>query len=128
MNRKIPRTAWVILALYLTATALLLLIGYGAQKPAVQMREFPFSITYTYKGEQQTISGMFVAEFSPSARYLGDSPLGWFGYIQDHDMLSPDYIHIGEDETHILSINLNLEPGWLMGDSSGILFSRVFST
>ena len=38
MNRKIPRTAWVILALYLTATALLLLIGYGAQKPAVQMR------------------------------------------------------------------------------------------
>jgi hypothetical protein len=116
MNRKIPRAAWVILALYLTATALLLLIGYGAQKPAVQMREFPFSITYTYKGEQQTISGMFVAEFSPSARYLGDSPLGWFGYIQDHDMLSPDYIHIGEDETHTLSINLNLEPGWLMGD------------
>ena len=117
MNRKIPRTAWIILALYLTATVLLLLIGYGAQKPAVESREFPFSITYTYRGEQNTISGMFVAEFSPSAKYLGDSPRGWFGYIQDHDMLSPDYIHIGEDETHSLSINLNLEAGWLMGDS-----------
>lgn len=118
MNRKIPRTAWIILALYLTATALLLVFGYGAQKPAVESREFPFSITYTYQGERNTISGMFVAEFSPSARYLGDNPLGWFGYIQDHDMLSPDYIHIGEDETHTLSINLNLEPGWLMGDSN----------
>ena len=117
MSKHIPRAAWIILALHLAATALLLFIGYGAQKPAVESREFPFSITYTYRGEQQTISGMFVAEFSPSARYLGDNPLGWFGYIQDHDMLSPDYIHIGEDETHTLSINLNLEPGWLMGDS-----------
>lgn len=117
MSKHIPRAAWIILALHLAATALLLVFGYGAQKPAVESREFPFSITYTYRGEQQTISGMFMAEFSPSARYLGDTPLGWFGYIQDHDRLSPDYFHIGEDETHTLSINLNLEPGWLMGDS-----------
>ena len=117
MSKHIPRAAWIILTLHLAATVLLLVFGYGAQKPAVESREFPFSITYTHQGEQNTISGIFVAEFSPSARYLGDSPLGWFGYIQDHDMLSPDYFHIGEDETHSLSINLNLEPGWLMGDS-----------
>ena len=118
MSKHIPRAAWIILALHFAATALLLVFGYGAQKPAVESQEFPFSITYTYQGERNTISGIFVAEFSPSARYLGDNPLGWFGYIQDHDMLSPDYIHIGEDETHTLSINLNLEPGWLMGDSN----------
>ena len=116
MKKQIPRAAWIILALHLTATALLLIFGYGVQKPAVQKQEFPFSITYTYQGEQKTISKVFVAEHTAFAKYLGDRPLAWFGYIQDQDMLSPDFIRIAEDDSYALSINLNLEPGWLMGD------------
>ena len=83
MKRQIPRAAWIILALHLSATALLLCFGYGIQKPAVQKQEFPFTITYTYQGQQTTISEVYVAEYSPFAKYLGDRPLAWFGYRLD---------------------------------------------
>ena len=118
MKKHIPRLAWIILALHLIATALLLIFGYGVQKPAVQKQEFPFTITYTHQGEQKTISKVFVAEHTGFAKYLGDRPLAWFGHIQDQDMLAPDFIRIAEDDSYALSINLNLEPGWLMGDSA----------
>jgi hypothetical protein len=116
MKRQIPRAAWIILALHLSATALLLCFGYGIQKPAVQKQEFPFTITYTYQGQQQTISEVYVAEYSPFAKYLGDRPLGWFGYRLDQDRLESDFIRIAQNDTHAFSIDLNLEPGWLMGD------------
>ena len=116
MKRQIPRAAWIILALHLSATALLLCFGYGIQKPAVQKQEFPFTITYTYRGQQTTISEVYVAEYSPFAKYLGDMPLGWFGYRLDQDRLESDFIRIAQNDTHAFSIDLNLEPGWLMGD------------
>lgn len=116
MKRQIPRAAWIILALHLSATALLLCFGYGIQKPAVQKQEFPFTITYTYRGQQTTISEVYVAEYSPFAKYLGDRPLAWFGYRLDQDRLESDFIRIAQDDTHAFSIDLNLEPGWLMGD------------
>ena len=116
MKRQIPRAAWIILALHLSATALLLCFGYGIQKPAVQKQEFPFTITYTYRGQQQTISEVYVAEYSPFAKYLGDRPLAWFGYRLDQDRLESDFIRIAQNDTHAFSIDLNLEPGWLMGD------------
>ena len=118
MKKYIPRAAWIILALYLAATAALLIFGYGVQKPAVQKQEFPFTITYTHQGEQKTISKVFVAEHTDFAKYLGDRPLAWFGRIQDQDMLAPDFIRIAEDDSYLFSIDLNLEPGWLMGDEA----------
>ena len=118
MKKYIPRAAWIILALYLAATAALLIFGYGVQKPAVQKQEFPFTITYTHQGEQKTISKVFVAEHTDFAKYLGDRPLAWFGHIQDQDMLAPDFIRIAEDDSYALSIDLNLESGWLMGDKA----------
>ena len=118
MKRQIPRAAWIILALHLSATALLLCFGYGIQKPAVQKQEFPFTITYTYQGQQQTISEVYVAEYSPFAKYLGDRPLAWFGYRLDQDRLESDFIRIAQNDTHAFSIDLNLEPGWLMGDQA----------
>ena len=118
MKKYIPRAAWIILVLYLAATAALLIFGYGVQMPAVQKQEFPFSITYTYQGEKKTISKVFVAEHTDFAKYLGDRPLAWFGRIQDQDMLAPDFIHIAEDDSYVFSIDLNLEPGWLMGDKA----------
>ena len=116
MKKYIPRAAWIILVLYLAATAALLVFGYGVQKPAVQKQEFPFTITYTYRGQQQTISEVYVAEYSPFAKYLGDRPLAWFGYRLDQDRLESDFIRIAQNDTHAFSIDLNLEPGWLMGD------------
>ena len=68
MKRQIPRAAWIILALHLSATALLLCFGYGILKPAVQKQEFPFTITYTYQGQQNTFSGAYVAEHTLPAQ------------------------------------------------------------
>ena len=116
MKRQIPRAAWIILALHLSATALLLCFGYGIQKPAVQKQEFPFTITYTYQGQQTSLSEVYMAEYSPFAKYLGDRPLAWFGYRLDQDRLESDFIRIAQNDTHAFSIDLNLEPGWLMGD------------
>lgn len=118
MKKQIPRAAWIILALHLSATALLLCFGYGIQKPAVQKQEFPFTITYTYRGQQTTISEVYVAEYSPFAKYLGDRPLAWFGYRLDQDRLESDFIRIAQSDTHAFSIDLNLDPGWLMGDGA----------
>lgn len=118
MKKQIPRAAWIILALHLSATALLLCFGYGIQKPAVQKQEFPFTITYTYQGQQQTISEVYVAEYSPFAKYLGDRPLAWFGYRLGQDRLESDFIRIAQNDTHAFSIDLNLDPGWLMGDGT----------
>ena len=110
------RKALLILGIYLMATFALLFGGYSVREPEVTVQEFPFTITYTYQGQQQTISEVYVAEYSPFAKYLGDRPLAWFGYRLDQDRLESDFIRIAQNDTHAFSIDLNLEPGWLMGD------------
>ena len=116
MKKHIPRAAWIILALYLVATLVLLVFGYAVEKPAVRMQEFPFSITYICRGRQSTISEVYVAEQTDFAKYMGDEKLQWYGYIKDRNRLEPDFIRIDGDDTHAFFIELNLEPGWLMGD------------
>ena len=81
MNMKNLRKAKIILAVYLIATMALLLLGYSVRKPKVAQQEFPFTITYFYDGKEETISGVFVVEFAPSAQYMGDNSIGWFGYV-----------------------------------------------
>lgn len=112
-NRKI---ASIILAAYLTATLALLFLGYSVQKPEAAYEEFPFSITYSYREETKTISGVYVAEYASKAKYIGDDSVGWFGYILDHNRLEADFYRVAEVDGQLFSINLNLEPGYLMGD------------
>lgn len=114
MNNRLK--AWIIFGIYLVATLALLAFGYAIQSPKVRQQEFPFSITYTYDGKTETISDIYVAEYSPDSKYIGDAPLTWSGYVKDKDRLEPDYYCIAETEEHAFSINLNMEPGYLMGD------------
>lgn len=116
MIAKNPRNAKIILAVYLIATLALLILGYSVQKPAVVRQEFPFSITYSYQGQTETISGVYVGEYVRGAKYLEDDPVAWYGYIQDHNRLESDFYRIGDLDRQHFSINLNLEPGYLMGD------------
>lgn len=108
--------AWIIFGVYVTVTCALLLFGYSVQKPAVERQEFPFSINYAYQGKNETISGVYVAEYSQDAKYIGDNAIAWFGYIKDHDRLSLDYYRVVEFEDEVFSVNLNMSPGHLMGD------------
>jgi hypothetical protein len=116
MNSKNLKKARIILAIYLPATLALLFLGYSVQKPQVVLQEFPFTVTYSYQGETKTISDVYVCEYAPGAKYFGENSVAWYGYIQDHNRLESDFYRIGELEGKTFSINLNLEPGYLMGD------------
>ena len=116
MNTKNLKKAKIILAVYLIATLALLFMGYSVRKPKVAQREFPFTITYSYQGETKTISDVYVGEYVPTAKYLGDDSVTWYGYIKDHNRLESDFYRIGEIDRQAFSINLNMEPGYLMGD------------
>lgn len=116
MNTKNLKKARVILVVYLIATLALVLFGYSVQKPKVERQEFPFTVTYSYQGETKTISAVYVGEYVRKAKYLGDDSVAWCGYIEDHDRLEADFYRIGEIDGQSFSINLNIVPGYLMGD------------
>ena len=116
MNLNNRQKATIIFIVYLIATLILLFFGYSVQKPEITRQEFPFTITYSYQGETNTISGIYAGEYVPKAKYLGDNSVGWYGYIQDQDRLQADFYRIGEIDSQKFSINLNIVPGYLMGD------------
>ena len=116
MKTKNHLKAWMILGGYLVATCVLLLLGYSVRKPAVKRQEFPFSITYSYQGETQTISDVYVVEHHSEAKYIGDDSIAWFGYIKDYDRRLYDYYEVVVLEDRIFSINVNFKPGYFMGD------------
>ena len=116
MNNKNCLKAKWILALYLTATLALLVLGYSVRKPAVAQQEFPFTITYSFQGRTETISGVYVGEYLRKAMYMGNDSTAWYGYIKDHNRLEATFYRIAETDGQSCSINLNLEPGYLMGD------------
>ena len=91
-------------------------MGYSVRKPDVARQEFPFNITYSYQGETKTISDVYVGEYVRDAKYIGDDSVAWYGYIRDHNRLESDFYRIGEIDGQAFSINLNIEPGYLMGD------------
>ena len=116
MNMQNIKKSKIIFIIYLIATLALLFLGYSVQKPKVAQQEFPFTITYSYQGETETISDVYVGEYVRSAKYLGDDSVAWYGYIKDHNRLESDFYRIGEIGGQSFSINLNIEPGYLMGD------------
>ena len=107
----------MIVGIYLLATVALLLLGYSVQKPKVTQQEFPFTITYSYEGKTETIADVYVGEFVRKAGYLGDDSIGWYGYIKDRNRLESDFYRIAEQNGQSVSINLNILPGYLMGDA-----------
>ena len=112
MKRKNRLKAWLILAIYIAATCAVVFGCYGVQKPEVERQEFPFTITYSYQGKTNTISDIYVAEYDRVAKYIGDDLLTWFGYVKDKDRLEADFYRVDDS----FSINLNIEPGYVMGD------------
>lgn len=116
MQAKNRLKAWIILGIYLTATCILLLMGYSIQRPRVEQQEFPFTIIYSYQGKNQSISGVYVGEYDIGAKYIEDEPTAWYGYLKDHNRLEADFYRIAEEDGKYFSINLNMEPGYLMGD------------
>lgn len=116
MKRKNRRKAWVIFGIYFAATIALIFGCYSVQKPEIQREEFPFTITYSYQGRTQTISDVYVAEYVRAPKYIGDQAIAWRGYVKDKDRLEADFYRVAQSDDGAFSINLNIEPGYIMGD------------
>ena len=116
MKRKNQLKAGVIFGITFVVVCALIMGCYSVQNPAVQQQEFPFTITYSYEGNTETISDVYVAEYVRAAKYMGDAPTAWHGYVKDRDRLASDFYRIAESDGQVFSINLNIMPGFLMGD------------
>ena len=62
----------IILVVAIMAIAVYSVCSSIAKKPTVTEGEFPFSITYEYKGETKTLSGVLECEYSGSCTILNE--------------------------------------------------------
>ena len=86
-------------------------------KSEVEHGEFPFSITYEYKGEVKTFSGVYKCEYSGSRTIQGEHNRHWEGYAvikNPKDSERPNVID--EHEYMTLAIQENMFAGYFMGD------------
>lgn len=88
-------------------------------KPKITQAEFPFSITYEYKGETNTLSGVFECEYSGSNTIHGEHDRYWMGESKYDNPDNMEDVHIVEqnDELQILlAVHENMYAGYFMGD------------
>ena len=115
-NKKfsVPLILCVLLVIaYIAST----LIFCYTTKPEICEGEFPFSITYEYKGETKTLSGVYKCKFSGSDTIWTEHSRYWTGesiieYDGEYDI--PNIVF--QDETMVLSVHEFIEPGYFMGD------------
>lgn len=86
-------------------------------KPEITKAEFPFSITYEYKGEQKTLSGVYECEFSGSKTVWGEHSRYWDGVAKYSDAENTENSFIIDQSEEItLSVQENMYAGYFMGD------------
>ena len=111
MKKIVVRVA-LLLALAFTLSG----CGFTVPRPAVKSGEFNFSVTYEYKGEVNTVSGVFACEYAGTSWTLdGGYDRDWTGYIKgadDNDHIILDTVE-GGDEVILV---LNLRPDYFMDD------------
>lgn len=107
----------IFLALTLIAYIAASVIFCYTSKPEVREGEFPFSITYEYKGEQKTLSGVFKCKFAGSETILGEHSSYWDEetLYDNSENIEHPYI-IEQSEKMTLSIHKNMFGGYFMGD------------
>ena len=88
-------------------------------KPEVSTGEFPFSITYEYKGETKTLSGIYRCEFSGSYTIWNEHNRYWDGeaeYLNPQNPENPHIIDQNDELQTTLAIQENMFAGYFMGD------------
>ena len=105
----------ITLIAYIAAT---LLFCYKT-KPKVLTGEFPFSITYEYRGETNSLSGVLACEFSGSNTIHGRHERYWHGeviYDNPGNVEYPFVIDQNDELQTTLSLHENMGAGYFMGD------------
>lgn len=109
----------IFLAVTLIAYIACSIIFCYETKPAVAEGEFPFTITYEYKGETRTFSGVLKAKFGGSRTILGEHSRYWEPEIVINNPYNPEVPQIIDENEELmtsLTINENMEAGYFMGD------------
>lgn len=107
----------IFLALMIVAYIAATLIFCRTTKPEIREGEFPFSITYEYKGETKTLSGVYKCEFSGTDTIRNEHNRYWNGesIIEcDGEYDIPNIVY--NDEKMTLSVHEFMEAGYFMGD------------
>ena len=119
MKLKKLSLTMIFLALTIVAYIAASVICCYTTKPAVTTGEFPFSITYEYKGETKTLSGVLECEFYRSYTINGEHRRYWnqaARYDNPENVDSPNVIDQNDELQTILSIYENMSAGYCMGD------------
>lgn len=117
MKNKKLSVAMIFLVLTIVAHIVVSVLYCYTTKPAITKGEFPFSITYEYKGERNTYSGVYKCEFAGSDTVLNEHRRYWNGeYVIENPgpYEIPNIIFQTEEET--LTIRENMSAGYFMGD------------
>lgn len=88
-------------------------------KPKIAECEFPFSITYEYKGETKTLSGVYECEYSGSDTIHGEHNRYWAGeakYENPENAEEPYIVDQSDKKQTILTVHENMHAGYFMGD------------
>ena len=108
--------ALLVLSLALTSC------GSQVPRPEIKSGEFNYSVTYEYKGELKTVSGVYVCEYADTSWTLdGGHTRDWNGYIKgadDNDFVLIDVLDGGDE----VSLVLNLDPEYFMDDYNSDLY------
>ena len=88
-------------------------------KPEVLTGEFPFSITYEYKGETNTLSGALMCEYSGSNTIGGEHNRYWDQetiYYNPINAETPQVIEQNDELLTTLAVQEHMYAGYFMGD------------
>lgn len=119
MKTKKLTLTMIFLALTIIAYIVASVLCCYTTKPAVTTGEFPFSITYKYKGETGTLSGVLECEFSHSYTIAGEHRRYWnqeARYDNPENVENPYVIDQNDELQTILAIYENMSAGYYMGD------------
>lgn len=96
-------------------------------KPEISTGEFPFSITYEYKGETKTLSGVLECEYSGSNTIQGEHNRYWDQEIicdNPNNVENPFVIEQNDELQTTLAVQAHMHAGYFMGDP---LYSDYYS-
>ena len=119
MKTKKLSSAMILLATTMVAYLVSTLIFGYTTKPEVTKGQFPFSITYEYKGVTGILSGIFKCEFSNSETILGEHNRYWDQetiYDNPENLEYPFVIDQNDNQQITLSLYENMSAGYFMGD------------
>ena len=119
MKTKKLSLAIILLAITIIAYIIATVLFCYTTKPSVLTGEFPFSITYEYKGEINTLSGVLTSEYSGSNTIHGKHNRYWNQetiYHNPNHVENPFVIEQNDELQTSLSVQEHMYAGYFMGD------------